>query len=379
MCAPGGILNESSNSYSSGESSTSSDLLSTSTDSDHHTAYTLATIPSDLSHDKLGKPTQPVLEFPTRTFGSTKRSFHSTWYTTYTWLEHSQQKDAAFCFYCHLFKPPGPTVDPAFVLSGFRDWKHACGKKGAFASHASSRFHKACMLNSEQFKLNVQRGCTVGERLDNESKKEIKRNRHYVKSLAEIILTCAQQGLALRGHGDSMDDPSINPGNFKVLVSLLSKHDDVVRKRLTEGPRNATFLGHALQNELLAVMAGKVMEKIQAEVCEAHYYTIMADETRDISKKEQLSVLVRYVHNGLIHERFIGYIHATELDASALTEYILWVISELHLGMESCVSQCYDGASVTSGACSGVSARITELNPKAVYVHCCAHRLNLAL
>ena len=176
-----------------------------------------------------------------------------------------------------------------------------------------------------------------------------------------------------------LNDPSINPGNFKVLVSLLSKHDDVVRKRLTEGPRNATFLGHALQNELLAVMAGKVMEKIQAEVCEAHYYTIMADETRDISKKEQLSVLVRYVHNGLIHERFIGYIHATELDASALTEYILWVISELHLGMESCVSQCYDGASVTSGACSGVSARITELNPKAVYVHCCAHRLNLAL
>lgn len=32
-----------------------------------------------------------------------------------------------------------------------------------------------------------------------------------------------------------------------------------------------------------------------------------------------------------------------------------------------------------SGACSGVSARIKELNPKAVYVHCCAHRLNLAI
>lgn len=105
----------------------------------------------------------------------------------------------------------------------------------------------------------------------------------------------------------------------------------------------------------------------------------MADETKDISKKEQLSVLVRYIHIGLIHERFIGYIHATELDAYALTEYILQVISELHLGIESCVSQCYDGASVMSGARSGVSARIKELNPKAVYVHCCAHRLNLAL
>jgi len=32
-----------------------------------------------------------------------------------------------------------------------------------------------------------------------------------------------------------------------------------------------------------------------------------------------------------------------------------------------------------SGAYSGVSARIKELNPKAVYVHSCAHCLNLAL
>ena len=32
-----------------------------------------------------------------------------------------------------------------------------------------------------------------------------------------------------------------------------------------------------------------------------------------------------------------------------------------------------------SGCCSGVSARILEMNPKAVYIHCCAHRLNLVL
>ena len=32
-----------------------------------------------------------------------------------------------------------------------------------------------------------------------------------------------------------------------------------------------------------------------------------------------------------------------------------------------------------SGSCSGVSARIKELNPRAVFIHCCAHRLNLAL
>ena len=297
----------------------------------------------------------------------------------YPWLEYSQQKDAAFCFYCRLFKTRGCYGDPTFVQTGFRDWKHACGRKGALACHASSHAHKTCMLNSEQFKLNIARGCTIGERLDSEGKRVISKNHHYVRSLAEVILLCAQQGLALRGHGDSMDDASKNPGNFKVLVNLLSKHDDVVRKRLVDGPRNATFLGHAIQNELIEVMAGKVIKKIQNELNQASYYTIIADETKDISKKEQLSIIVRYVYSGLVHERFIKYVHATELDAASLTENILQIISQMQLSIDRCVSQCYDGASVMSGACSGVSARIKELNPRAVYIHCCAHRLNLAL
>ena len=32
-----------------------------------------------------------------------------------------------------------------------------------------------------------------------------------------------------------------------------------------------------------------------------------------------------------------------------------------------------------SGCCNGVSAKILGMNPKAVYIHCCAHRLNLVL
>ena len=194
------------------------------------------------------------------------------------------------------------------------------------------------MLNWQQFKLNVVRGITVGARLDQEGRKVINSNRHYVKALTEAILVCAHQGIALRGHGDSMDDSSKNPGNFRVLVKLLSNHE-VVRKRLEEGPRNATFLGHDIQNELVAVMGRKVMEKIQAEVCEAQYYTIIADESKDISKKEQLSTVLRYVYRGRIHERFVGYTHAT-----ALSEYILQVISEMQLDIKGCVSQCYDGA-----------------------------------
>ena len=51
----------------------------------------------------------------------------------------------------------------------------------------------------------------------------------------------------------------------------------------------------------------------------------------------------------------------------------------MQLDIKGCVSQCYDGASVMSGKCAGVSAKILEKNTKAVYIHCCAHHLNLVL
>lgn len=58
----------------------------------------------------------------------------------------------------------------------------------------------------------------------------------------------------------------------------------------------------------------------------------------------------------------------------------LQVISEMQLDIKGCVRKpMYDGASVISGECAGVSAKILERNTKAVYIHCCAHCFNLAL
>ena len=148
---------------------------------------------------------------------------------------------------------------------------------------------------------------------------------------------------------------------------------------MSERPRNASWLCHEIQNELFSAMAQWVLSKITAEVKEAGYFTIIADETKDTSKREQLSICLCYVYKGIIQEHFFGFVHAEELNASALAEYILKVLSGLDLSISDCISQCYDGASVMSGCCSGMSARILKMNPKTMYIHCCAHRLNLVL
>ena len=110
------------------------------------------------------------------------------------------------------------------------------------------------------------------------------------------------------------------------------------------------------------------------------FYSVLVDETKDVSKVEQLSV-VRYVDVNTveIHERFLTYVPAESLTADSLTTYILVTLSKMNLKPENIVSQGYDGASVMSGRCSGVQARIQQIVPQAVYIHCNAHCLNLAL
>lgn len=56
---------------------------------------------------------------------------------------------------------------------------------------------------------------------------------------------------------------------------------------------------HVTVKEILKLISDSVMNSILAEVKEAKYYSIMIDETSDISQLEQVSISLRYVTNDL--------------------------------------------------------------------------------
>ena len=51
----------------------------------------------------------------------------------------------------------------------------------------------------------------------------------------------------------------------------------------------------------------------------------------------------------------------------------------MHLSIDDCRGQCYDGASTMSGGKAGVVTRIKVLNSKTLYTHCYRHVLNLSV
>ena len=238
-------------------------------------------------------------------------------------------------------------------------------------------FHK-------QYQATIGSNTSVAVQLERGRSRTIEENRVYVKSIIESLLFCCQQGLALRGHrevlaSESLEETTGNVGNFRSLMVLLSRNNDIVRQKLSCGPRNATWLGHDIQNSLISFLANKVRAMIKAELQSAQLYTVMADETKDVSKSEQLSLVLRYLHNGSTYERFVSFTKCNELDSEAIYSYIMAGLREMDIDVNDCVSQCYDGASVMSGCNTGVRKRFTDVNQKAVYIHCHAHQLNLAL
>ena len=336
--------------------------------------------PTDISKNPADGPTQPTLSHYPRTVQSgVPRSFQGAWFSSYSWLEYSAQSDAAFCFACRHFPPPSPsTQESVFTTIGYKNWKKATYRDGGFISHVKSDIHVVAMASWADFKIMAKRGTSVAQMVSDSYLRQVADNRLYIQSLGEVLLLTATQDIAQRGHRE--DKGSHNKGNFLETLHLLARYNPVIASKLTDSPGNAKYYSPPLQNEMIETLADMVRQKIIKEVQASGDFAIMVDETKDVRKMEQLSLVVRYFYKGEIKESFLQFESAQNLDAASLSEQILSALDRFQLDYrEHLVGQGYDGAAVVSGKHSGVSTRITEKARFSYYIHCYAHRLNLVL
>ena len=81
----------------------------------------------------------------------------------------------------------------------------------------------------------------------------------------------------------------------------------------------------------------------------------------DVSNKEQLGVVLRYLENDKPVERLIDFIECKEVTGEALARQIVQKIDQVGLDMKNCRSQSYDGAGNMAGANKGCAARIKQV------------------
>ena len=202
--------------------------------------------------------------------GTKKRYFNPDWFKTYSRLEYSVDRDAAFCFPCCHFSTKSCRAEDTFTKEGFRDWKNATGKEGILQGHASCLTHIQAVSSWHEYKQNEECGTSVTSHLDSTRNEQIHLNRHYLRSVAEVILLCSRLEIALRGHDESND--SLNKGNFREILQVVAKHDRIVEQQLEQGPQNATYLSPEIQNMLLRIMGDMLRKLISDSVRQAGFF-----------------------------------------------------------------------------------------------------------
>jgi len=207
------------------------------------------------------------------------RKFRSEWFISFPWLEYSPSKDSAYCFYCRAF--PSNKSDITFISEGFRQWSKACFK--SFPKHEQSVPHKESITKIAGYNEAKKSGSIINK-VNTQYNQEVAENREYLKCVLETLLFCARQGIAIRGHREN--EESQNKGNFQELLNLRSRDNDIIRRYFTEKEKNFRYVSGEYLNEFLGYMANIVIRDIVDNVLIANIFSIIVDETQDLSRHE---------------------------------------------------------------------------------------------
>ena len=178
----------------------------------------------------------------------------------------------------------------------------------------------------------------------------------------------------------NLTEPNENDGNFRSLLRFRANNGDVALKtHLETCSKNASYTSPMIANEIISTCGDIILKKIVNKINEAKCFSILADETSDISGIEQFSLCARYFYNGQINEDILLFVPVTDVMGRGLASTLLTSLDLIGIDYNYMISQGYDGAAAMSGVFHGAHVYVQEKCPLAIYVHCASHSLNLAI
>jgi predicted RNA-binding protein YlxR (DUF448 family) len=264
-------------------------------------------------------------------------------------------------------------------------------------------------------------------------------NRHRLKPIVETLIFLGRQNIPLRGHRDDgslldISESSVNEGNFRELLRFrVGAGDKVLENHLQTASSRATYISKRSQNSLLECCGKEILSRILQMVNESKFFSILFDETTDVSHTSQMSLIVRYIHEGCIREDFIGFVDphgevytdpglpddntltpevlkapvsvlniennlvetlstvATadiglcdnipepKLNGQVLGKLVVEIMQRVGLSLDKCVGIGTDGCSVMASQICGAVKTIQSFVPQALRSPCFNHALNLSL
>jgi hypothetical protein len=176
----------------------------------------------------------------------------------------------------------------AFTKLGYNNWKDAVK---SFKSHVGgvNSIHNNARLHFDDFNNQRQSIDTVISSASREAEELYKIRLTSALACTRFLL---MQGLAFRGHDELAT--SLNKGNFLELIDWIKGKIKEVMNAFDRAPRNCIMTSPHIQKDLAKCCAQEITETILGEIGNRNF-TILIDESRDVSVKEQMAVILRYV------------------------------------------------------------------------------------
>ncbi|KAG8127865.1 putative Zinc finger MYM-type protein [Naja naja] len=250
---------------------------------------------------------------------------------------------------------------------------HVCAKK-----HMSSAWHKSAEVDATNFltSMNVFE-TNFACQLDSSINRIVNENRKKLQSILSTIVFCGTHDIPL--HGETR-----TTGDMQSLLAFRVEAGDVtLREHLENEAGNARDTSVQIENELIKLCVDAIREEIVSAANGSTGFSVLVGESTKISGEDHLSLGIRFVDTTgakpQVREEFLGFAALKGWDAACTAATIIEECTKYGLNLEKLCGQGYDGCSKLAGRESGVQAKIKSRYPKATFVHCAAHTLNLVV
>ena len=334
-----------------------------------------------------------------------KRYVNQNYLNNNEWLAYSDIHKGLFCKYCVVFADfcgAGKARTDKFVLKPLTTFAKLTGKDGELKIHETSIYHRNSVVAADSF-------CTVFKDpaksivnlITTDRMKVIEDNRQRLRPIIETIILMGRQNIAFRGRRDDgridLEDEEEhllqNEGNFRELLRFRVKAgDSVLENHLKNSASNATYISKTTQNQLIEVIGEVIRENILNRIRKVKYFSVMFDETTDVSTISQLSLVLTYVFEKKRFEDFVEFVDVHDLvfenreagqepkvTGKILGQLVLKRLKHFGLNLESCVGIATDGCSVMTSEKVGAVQEVQSEATNAAYCGCYNHALNLSI
>ena len=196
--------------------------------------------------------------------------------------------------------------------------------------------------------------------------RRVEASTKILKRVIDAATFLGKLELAFRGHRESsVNDPSVNTGNFLETLKYLANYDDVIATHLEKAEDDhremaekkkgskkedkirrfgrgskLTFMSNDIQNKLIDIISKEIALEIVNLMKGSVAWALIADTTPDVSKHEQLSLCVRVVSNsGNLTEDLLLCIRALSATAEQLLNHIADELEGLVVPYDNVVAQ----------------------------------------